>query len=71
MYKRQEETLECKKEEDLIEEPYKACAEVNNEKVTLENIVYMVDTMSHCIIKNEVPFCELDSLSLIHIYASK
>ena len=57
----EEETLECKKEEDLIEEPYKACAEVNNEKVTLENIVYMVDTMSHCIIKNEVPFCELDS----------
>lgn len=57
----EEETIKCKKEEDLIEEPYKACAKVSNEKVTLENIVYMVDSMSHCIIKNEVPFCELDS----------
>lgn len=57
----EEETTKCKKEEDLIEEPYKACAKVSNEKVTLENIVYMVDSMSHCIIKNEVPFCELDS----------
>lgn len=56
----EEEIRECK-EEDLTEESYKACAEVKNEKITLENIVYMVETMSHCIIKNEIPFCELDS----------
>ena len=51
----EEEIRECK-EEDLTEESYKACAEVRNEKITLENIVYMVETMSHCIIKNEIPF---------------
>lgn len=56
----EEEIRECK-EEDLTEESYKACAEVRNKKITLENIVYMVETMSHCIIKNEIPFCELDS----------
>lgn len=56
----EEEIRECK-EEDLTEESYKACAEVRNEKITLGNIVYMVETMSHCIIKNEIPFCELDS----------
>lgn len=56
----EEEIRECK-EEALTEESYKACAEVRNEKITLENIVYMVETMSHCIIKNEIPFCELDS----------
>ena len=56
----EEEIRDCK-EEDLTEESYKACAEVRNEKITLENIVYMVETMSHCIIKNEIPFCELDS----------
>lgn len=56
----EEEIRECK-EEDLTEESYKACAEVRNEKITLENIVYMVETMSHCIIKNEISFCELDS----------
>ena len=56
----EEEIRECK-EEDLTGESYKACAEVRNEKITLENIVYMVETMSHCIIKNEISFCELDS----------
>ncbi len=29
--------------------------------ITKENILYMVDDMSETIIKNEVPFCELDS----------
>ena len=29
--------------------------------ITLENLVYIVDVMSACVIKNEVPFCELDS----------
>lgn len=57
----EEEKPECTEKGNLTEESGKVCAEVSNEKVTLENIIYMVDTMSHCIIKNEVPFCELDS----------
>lgn len=38
-------------------------ARITNKKITLENIVYMVDCMSACIIENEVPFCELDSFA--------
>ncbi|MDU1845403.1 MAG: dihydroxyacetone kinase subunit DhaK [Niallia nealsonii] len=34
---------------------------VKNNKLTLNNIIFMVDQMSECIIRNEVPFCELDS----------
>ena len=34
---------------------------IEKDKISLENVVYMVDAMSECIIKNEVPFCELDS----------
>jgi dihydroxyacetone kinase len=30
-------------------------------ELTLENMVYIVDVMSACVIKNEVPFCEADS----------
>ncbi|SCP97949.1 dihydroxyacetone kinase subunit DhaK [Anaerobium acetethylicum] len=36
-------------------------AEIKGDKITLENVMYIVDRMSECIIKNEVPFCELDS----------
>lgn len=36
-------------------------AEINEEQISLENIIYITDKMSECIIKNEVPFCELDS----------
>lgn len=36
-------------------------AQIKNDKISLDNIVYIVDKMSECIIKNEVPFCELDS----------
>ncbi|MBN2653141.1 MAG: dihydroxyacetone kinase subunit DhaK [Spirochaetales bacterium] len=38
-----------------------AFATIKDEKITLDNITYMVDKMSECIIENEVPFCELDS----------
>ena len=38
-----------------------AYAEIGKETITLENIIYMTDVMSDCIIRNEVPFCELDS----------
>jgi len=50
-------------------EALSACYEVETSKtyaavgnvLTLENIVYVIDVMSACIIENEVPFCELDS----------
>ncbi|MFL0166391.1 dihydroxyacetone kinase subunit DhaK [Candidatus Clostridium helianthi] len=34
---------------------------INNEKINLDNMIYIIDKMSEVIIKNEVPFCELDS----------
>lgn len=34
---------------------------IKNNELTLNNMIYMVDKMSECIIRNEVPFCELDS----------
>ena len=34
---------------------------IKDNKITLNNIMYIVDKMSECIITNEVPFCELDS----------
>lgn len=36
-------------------------AVIEGNVVTLDNIVYLVDKMSEIIIRNEVPFCELDS----------
>ncbi|WP_226672069.1 dihydroxyacetone kinase subunit DhaK [Rossellomorea aquimaris] len=36
-------------------------AVIKNNRATLENIIYLVDKMSDTIIKNEKPFCELDS----------
>lgn len=36
-------------------------AVIANEQFTIENMCYVVDVMSACIIKNEVPFCELDA----------
>ena len=36
-------------------------AKIVNEQFTIENMRYVVDVMSACIIKNEVPFCELDA----------
>jgi dihydroxyacetone kinase len=34
---------------------------ISNNKISLENMLYIVDKMGECIIENEVPFCELDS----------
>ena len=34
---------------------------ISNEQFTIENMRYVVDVMAACIIKNEVPFCELDA----------
>lgn len=36
-------------------------AKVSGDSLSLNNMIYMVDKMSDVIIKNEVPFCELDS----------
>ncbi len=36
-------------------------AVIQSDAVTLDNVVYLVDKMSEIIIRNEVPFCELDS----------
>ncbi|MBW3112533.1 dihydroxyacetone kinase subunit DhaK [Bacillus sp. MCCB 382] len=36
-------------------------AVIKKDRATLENIIYLVDKMSDTIIKNEKPFCELDS----------
>ncbi|MGF9697287.1 dihydroxyacetone kinase subunit DhaK [Paenibacillus sp. MABNR03] len=36
-------------------------AVINNNQFSLDNIVYLIDKMGEIIIKNEVPFCELDS----------
>jgi len=36
-------------------------ATIRNGKLTLDNIVYLVDKMSEIVIKNEVYFCDLDS----------
>ena len=41
--------------------PTKGSAKVRQEILTVDNMIFIVDTMSECIIKNEVPFCELDA----------
>lgn len=39
----------------------KGSVKVRQEILTVDNMIFIVDTMSECIIKNEVPFCELDA----------
>jgi dihydroxyacetone kinase len=34
---------------------------IHNDQISLHNMIYIVDKMSESIIKNEIPFCELDS----------
>lgn len=36
-------------------------AVIQNESLSVDNVIYAIDRMAACIIKNEVPFCELDS----------
>ena len=36
-------------------------AKIVDEQFSIENMRYVIDAMSACIIKNEVPFCELDA----------
>ena len=44
----------------VVETPSKF-AKIEGEKLTLENMAYIVDVMSAVIIENEIPFCNLDS----------
>lgn len=34
---------------------------IRDNKLSLDNLIYLIDQMSEIIIKNEIPFCELDS----------
>lgn len=49
------------KEISYESETSEACAVMRNDKISLDNVIYIVDKMSECIIKNEIRFCELDS----------
>lgn len=44
---------------ELVSPIFWAKLEANT--LSLRNVIYLVDVMSDCIIRNEVPFCELDS----------
>jgi len=54
----------CKDTEEKVLFEVETCesfATINNEKINLNNMIYLIDKMSAVIIENEVPFCELDS----------
>ncbi|MGL6200278.1 MAG: dihydroxyacetone kinase subunit DhaK [Lachnospiraceae bacterium] len=56
--------LEKKEEKAEAHEKVKADQEyckIEGNKISLNNVIFLVDKMSEVIIKNEVPFCELDS----------
>lgn len=40
---------------------FRGDGKIDGEKITLHNMIFMVDCIGECIIRNEVPFCELDS----------
>lgn len=40
-----------------------AWAVIRDERLTLSNLIYLVDAMSACIIRNEQPFCQLDAFA--------
>ncbi|MDQ0091042.1 dihydroxyacetone kinase [Paenibacillus anaericanus] len=42
-------------------ETNEAYAKIENNKYSLNNLIYLVDKMCEIVIENEVPFCELDS----------
>lgn len=59
-----DEVIRTEKENENVSyvvETNKDYSVVNDNKITLNNMIFMVDQMSECIIRNEVPFCELDS----------
>ncbi|MBU3848807.1 MAG: dihydroxyacetone kinase subunit DhaK [Candidatus Acinetobacter avistercoris] len=54
---------DCKAESILNTqiETHAEYAKIVDEQFSIENMRYVIDAMSACIIKNEVPFCELDA----------
>ena len=55
---------ECDKDSNEVSfevETNESFSQIEDNKLTLQNMMYIVDKMSEVIIKNEVPFCELDS----------
>ena len=58
-FSNQNETAERSINTDV--ETHPEHAKISNEQFSIENMRYVVDVMSACIIKNEVPFCELDA----------
>lgn len=55
---------ECDKDSNEVSfevETNESFSKIEDNKLTLQNMMYIVDKMSEVIIKNEVPFCELDS----------
>ena len=43
-----------------VESP-ESWSRISGDRITTQNLIYMIDCMSQIIIENEVPFCELDS----------
>lgn len=56
-----EACADIEKEVSFKVETCECFATIKDEKITLDNMIYIVDKMSAVIIENEVPFCELDS----------
>lgn len=42
-------------------EKYRGEGKIRDEKITLHNMIFMIDCIGGYIIQNEIPFCELDS----------
>lgn len=58
------DVLQADKEETQVRFDIETTAEyavVTDNRISLDNMVYIVDAMAESIIRNEVPFCELDS----------
>ncbi|MCC8029715.1 MAG: dihydroxyacetone kinase subunit DhaK [Lachnospiraceae bacterium] len=60
-YVNMKDSSEENKEIDFVMDTDPAKAVVTNDQITLDNMVYIVDKMADVIIRNEVPFCELDA----------
>ncbi len=59
----EEKTAKKVAEVSFQKETPQAWSHIKNNKISAENVIYMVDDMSQTIIENEVPFCELDSFA--------
>ncbi|MCD7865847.1 MAG: dihydroxyacetone kinase subunit DhaK [Clostridiales bacterium] len=60
-YVNMKDSSEENKEIDFGMDTDAAKAVVTGDQITLDNLIYIIDKMADVIIRNEVPFCELDS----------